>query len=170
MTSPFNDRADWHRILGLILLPLFDLMGYHTDVEVDLSLKKQLADIITVSRDATGWIPPDLPPDFWAVFDNLNDHNIITLMYTKEDFWRDYPIPWEKEVRAKGERKALVLMMQRVIALRFEVELGHFETVLQDLPFAGVKHLSDLIFEVDTLAEFEAAVTQTQSQFPLEPS
>lgn len=49
--------------------------------------------------------------------------------------------------------------------LRFGVELDHFEEVLQDLPFTGVKHLSDMVFDVDTLDEFEEAIKEVQAQY-----
>ncbi len=93
-------------------------------------------------------------------------------MYTKEDFLRENPIPWEEKILERGReegveagREALLLNIQRVIALRFEIELDHFAEALQDLNFAGMQHLSELAFEVDTLAEFETAVVQAHEQF-----
>ena len=304
--------ANWHRLLGLILHPLFDRMGGDTKVEIDLSFKTQRADIITVRRETDGWKDPSLPEDFWRVFDSFNDHNIITFksysevfngyameelyghlinygkvenvahekinlyaivhhyprdlltpflaaglakvskadevydlepgvlkpvriivcrttdnpllalfsndkdtvfqgyeriatesnllaevsdyldrikqyfgemvknMYTKEDFLRDYPpsegfnivFPWEEkmldEVRAEGleegrkegQQEALLLTIRRVAALRFEVELDHFAEVLEKLNVAEVKHLSEVVFEVETLAAFEEATEE----------
>ena len=80
------DDTDWHRTVGLSLDPLFDEMGYNTDVEVDLSMKSQRADIIVVRRVGNIVKQPNLPEDFWRAFDNLNERNIITFKSYSESF------------------------------------------------------------------------------------
>lgn len=113
---------------------------------------------------------------------------MVKNMYTKEDFLRDYPpsegfnivFPWEKKMlddvhaegleegrkegleegHKKGQQEALLLTIRRVAALRFEVELDHFAEVLEKLNVAEVKHLSEVVFEVETLAAFEEATEE----------
>lgn len=53
-----EERLQWHRLAGLVVTPLFDLLGYATSLEIDLSMKQQLIDIITVRKAA----PPPEPP------------------------------------------------------------------------------------------------------------
>jgi hypothetical protein len=76
----------WHRLVGLILSPLFDLLGYLTQVEIDLSMKEQFLDIVVVRR---GDKPTDfsrLPKVYWEAFGELNLHNLISFKSYSESF------------------------------------------------------------------------------------
>lgn len=55
-------------------------------------------------------------------------------------------------------RKVMLPMIRRVIALRFEVDLDRFDEILQPLDLLALERLSEIIFEVKTLPEFEAAL------------
>lgn len=70
----------------MVLKPLFKLLGYFTQLEVDLSLKQQLLDILVIRREK---IPPSdsgLPKIYWEAFDNLNEHNLISFKSFRESF------------------------------------------------------------------------------------
>ena len=72
-----QDKTQWHRLLALVMKPLFEMLGYETKAEVDLSQKKQLIDILVLKKDKEiDWSL--LPKEFWEAFDNLKDYNLIT--------------------------------------------------------------------------------------------
>ena len=79
-----EDKAQWHRLGGYVLSPLFKLMGYDTYVEVDLAEKKQLVDIIVVRRKEVTKVP--LPEIYWQAFGELNEHNLISFKSYSESF------------------------------------------------------------------------------------
>ncbi|MEM7532645.1 MAG: hypothetical protein AAF639_10750 [Chloroflexota bacterium] len=84
-----SDPIDWHRLLGLVLAIIFERLSYTTEVEVDVSRKKQLVDIIAVRKEeeealAQRFAP--LPPEYWEVFGELNQHNLISFKSYSESF------------------------------------------------------------------------------------
>jgi len=79
-----NDRTDYHRIAGLALAPVLSRLGYTTEVEVDVSFQRQLIDIIAVQR--VQQVAQTLPPIYWQVFDELNEHNLISFKSYSESF------------------------------------------------------------------------------------
>jgi hypothetical protein len=81
-----SDRTQWHRLAGLVVAPLFRLLGYETQLEVDVALQKQLLDIIVVRKGRTAISPPSLPPSYWEAFDDLNEHNLISFKSYSESF------------------------------------------------------------------------------------
>ena len=73
---------------------------------------------------------------------------------------------WTKGHRAgkqegieKGERKAKVESLNQIIALRFSVELGKFEKQLAKLTLKDLKDLTEIALTVESLADFEKALT-----------
>ncbi|KPA11313.1 hypothetical protein MHK_008493 [Candidatus Magnetomorum sp. HK-1] len=45
-----KDKKQWHRLLAMVLDPMFKKLGFDTNPEVDLSRKKQLIDLIVVEK------------------------------------------------------------------------------------------------------------------------
>ena len=43
-------RIDWHRLFGIALVDYFARSGYEVELEVDLSLKKQLLDLVIIEK------------------------------------------------------------------------------------------------------------------------
>lgn len=77
-------HRDWHRLFGLILTDFFSGSPFTVELEKDLSLKKQLLDVVILRRgegDFTGTLPDGL--------DNLARHNLITFKSYREalDDW-----------------------------------------------------------------------------------
>jgi hypothetical protein len=65
--------VDWHRLFGLILIDFFTGSPFDVELEKDLSLKKQLLDVIIV-RKYPGTFPEPLPEGL----EELAAHNLIT--------------------------------------------------------------------------------------------
>jgi len=72
--------------LAMVLDPLFKKLGFDTTPEVDLSRKKQLIDLIVVKKSDINVDFTKLPKEFWAEFDDLNTHNLITFKTYSESF------------------------------------------------------------------------------------
>ncbi len=89
---PDNDKTSekanqqWHRLAGLILEPLFKELGYETNVEVDVSLKRQIVDLIAVKKEVGKLTSSNLDPIFWQAFDDFNEHNLISFKSYSESF------------------------------------------------------------------------------------
>jgi len=82
-----QDKTQWHRLLVLLMTPLFKILGYETKAEVDLSIKKQLIDLMVLKKDnEIDWSL--LPKEFWEAFDNLKDYNLITFKTYSESLNR----------------------------------------------------------------------------------
>ena len=64
---------NWHRLFGIALIEFFSGSPYEVELEKDLSVKRQLLDIVIIRRTGDQWDHP-LPDGF----DNLADHNLIT--------------------------------------------------------------------------------------------
>lgn len=60
-------------------------------------------------------------------------------------------------------REATLNLLRRFLAMRFGVELDRFDTDLAALDLAAITKLSETVFEAQTLAEFEAALTALQA-------
>ncbi|OQX06998.1 MAG: hypothetical protein BWK80_50075, partial [Desulfobacteraceae bacterium IS3] len=80
-----TDRTDWHRLWGLMMMPLFERIGYETIVEMDLSAKVQLLDMVAVRRKEKK--ESEIPDsDCYSGFENLNEHNLISFKSFREVF------------------------------------------------------------------------------------
>ncbi|MCB0062609.1 MAG: hypothetical protein KDE19_10860 [Caldilineaceae bacterium] len=81
-----NDEEilQYHRAAGLALTPVMQQLGYETEVEIDISMKSQLIDIICVRREKV--VQPTLPPIYWEVFGVLNEHNLFSFKSYSESF------------------------------------------------------------------------------------
>jgi predicted transposase YdaD len=55
-------------------------------------------------------------------------------------------------------REAALMLLRRFLKYRFGVALDHFDDDLHPLDLATITQLSDQAFEVENLAEFEAAL------------
>ena len=79
-----EDLLQYHRAAGLALTPVMQQLGYVTEVEVDISMKSQRIDIISVQRETL--VEPKLPPIYWQVFGQLNEHNLFSFKSYSESF------------------------------------------------------------------------------------
>jgi len=70
---PMPYRTNWHRLFGLMLADFFTGSPYSVELEKDLSIKKQLLDVV-ILRKGKGKFVGQLPDGF----DNLAKHNLIT--------------------------------------------------------------------------------------------
>jgi len=73
-----KDNTKWHRLLVMVSMPLYEILGFETQAEVDLSLKKQLVDLLVIKKKKENINYSALPKIFWEAFDNLNNYNLIT--------------------------------------------------------------------------------------------
>jgi hypothetical protein len=76
--------TDWHRLFGLILTDFFTNSPFSVELEKDLSVKKQLLDVV-ILRKRPGPFNERLPDGL----DNLVEHNLITFKSHQEalDDW-----------------------------------------------------------------------------------
>lgn len=81
-----EDKVNWHRLMGLVLEPLFKLLGYQTCVEYDLSKKQQFIDLIVIENRGEASLPPELPEEFWSCFGTLNQYNLVSFKSYSESF------------------------------------------------------------------------------------
>lgn len=74
----------WHRLLGLVLTDFFTDSAWNVELEKDLSLKKQLLDIV-ILRQERGKIIDPLPDGL----EGLKPHNLLTFKSVREplDDW-----------------------------------------------------------------------------------
>ncbi|MBI4749333.1 MAG: hypothetical protein HY774_12650 [Acidobacteria bacterium] len=72
---------NWHRLFGIALADFFRGSPYVVELEKDLSLKKQLLDVVILRRTTEVWDRP-LPDGF----DNLAEHNLISYKSFREPF------------------------------------------------------------------------------------
>ena len=79
-----QQKTDWHRLLGLIFTDFFTGSAWNVELEKDLSMKRQLLDIIILRRDADGFIDP-LPDGL----EGMRKHNLLTFKSIREplDDW-----------------------------------------------------------------------------------
>ncbi len=68
-----SDRTEWHKLLVMVLSPLFRKLGYETKPEVDLSLKSQFIDIVVIKRVEVKDFALVLDRIYWEAFNNLKD-------------------------------------------------------------------------------------------------
>lgn len=83
-THSDEELLQYHRAAGLALTPVMQQLGYATEVEVDISMKSQRIDIISVRRETL--VEPKLPPIYWQVFGQLNEHNLFSFKSYSESF------------------------------------------------------------------------------------
>ena len=78
------ESLNWHRFFGLILTDFFTNSPFIVELEKDLSVKKQLLDVV-ILRKEEGPFHERLPDGF----DNLAHHNLITFKSHQEtlDDW-----------------------------------------------------------------------------------
>jgi len=81
---PTKQKTDWHRLLGLIFTDFFTGSAWNVELEKDLSVKRQLLDIIILRRDGGGLIDP-LPDGL----EGMKKHNLLTFKSIREplDDW-----------------------------------------------------------------------------------
>lgn len=68
-----------------------------------------------------------------------------------------------EEGREEGREAALGLL-RRFLAYRFNNAIDHFDEQLHNLDLEAIKQLSDVVFEAETLAEFEVALARFQDK------
>lgn len=72
---------NWHRLFGIALMDFFRGSPYEVELEKDLSVKRQLLDIVIVRRTGDRWEQP-LPDGL----ENLADHNLMSYKSLQEPF------------------------------------------------------------------------------------
>src|SRR5205085_7872606 len=79
-----REHRDWHRLFGLILTDFFTGSPFRVELEKDLSLKKQLLDVVILRREE-GPFRERLPDGL----EDLAAHNLITFKSYQEalDDW-----------------------------------------------------------------------------------
>jgi hypothetical protein len=79
-----KEQRDWHRLFGLILDDFFSGSPFKVELEIDLSLKKQLLDVVIVRREE-GTFSERLPDGL----EGLAAYNLITFKSYQEalDDW-----------------------------------------------------------------------------------
>jgi hypothetical protein len=88
-----KEQRDWHRLFGLILTDFFTGSPFKVELEKDLSLMKQLLDVVVLRRLA-GTFTERLPDGL----DELANHNLITFKSYQEAL-----TPWAmKELACHG--------------------------------------------------------------------
>ena len=73
------ERLDWHRIFGLMLTDYFKGSGYTVEMEMDLSLKRQMLDVVVVQRGESACLK-----EACDGFDDLGPHNLVTYKSMRE--------------------------------------------------------------------------------------
>ena len=68
-----------------------------------------------------------------------------------------------EEGMEKG-REATLTILRRFLAMSFAIELDHFDADFADFDLEAITKLSEVAFEVKTLPEFEAALTQLKAE------
>jgi predicted transposase/invertase (TIGR01784 family) len=88
-----------------------------------------------------------------------------TLMPTLVEQWlergRQEGLAKGREEGREEGREAMLDLLRRFLARRFKVAPDRFDEELQDLSLNDIRQLSDVAFEAESLAEFEAALYQT---------
>ena len=80
-------RISWHRLWGLMISPLFEKLGCETQIEVDLSTKKQLLDVVVIKKKGElSWDAVD--QSLYEGFENLNTWNLLSFKSFNEVFNR----------------------------------------------------------------------------------
>ena len=79
-----SESINWHRLFGLILIDFFTDSPFVVELEKDLSIKKQLLDVVIV-RKGEGVLKEKLPDGL----ESLANHNLITFKSYQEtlDDW-----------------------------------------------------------------------------------
>ena len=72
---------NWHRLFGLALTDFFTDSTWVVELEKDLSLKRQLLDVV-ILRKATGHLIEPLPDGL----DNLRQYNLLSYKSLREPF------------------------------------------------------------------------------------
>ncbi|WP_061547227.1 hypothetical protein [Cylindrospermopsis raciborskii] len=79
--SSQNPNRDWHRLLGMFITVHFYNSPYEVEVEKDLTIRKQLLDIIIIKRYKDSGF--NLYP---AGLENMSKHNLISYKSIHESF------------------------------------------------------------------------------------
>ncbi len=81
---PTKQKTDWHRLLGLIFTDFFTGSAWNVELEKDLSVKRQLLDII-ILRQNEGTLVSPLPDGL----EGMKKHNLLTFKSIREplDDW-----------------------------------------------------------------------------------
>jgi hypothetical protein len=84
MATGRDALRDWHRLFGLLLIDFFTGSPFSVEVESDLSVQKQLLDVVIVRR-RRGRFAGRLPDGL----EDLTEHNLITFKSHREalDDW-----------------------------------------------------------------------------------
>src|SRR6266851_206612 len=101
---------NWHRLFGLLLSDFFAGSPFVVELEKDLSMKKQLLDVV-ILRKGRGQFAGRLPDGL----DNLAAHNLMTFKSYQEAL-DDWALKEHAEVAVAGGRVSAVCCMYQVSA------------------------------------------------------
>ena len=73
--------TDWHHLFGMTLKDYFTDTAFRVELETDLSVKKQLLDVVIIDK-RQGMIPDELPDGL----ENLAVHNLLSFKSWREPF------------------------------------------------------------------------------------
>jgi hypothetical protein len=73
--------TDWHHLFGMTLRDFFTDTAFHVELETDLSVKKQLLDVVIIDK-RQGMMPDALPDGL----ENLAVHNLLSFKSWREAF------------------------------------------------------------------------------------
>ncbi len=78
--------TDWHRLFGMTLTDFFTDTAWTVELEKDLSLKKQLLDVVIIEKKEGNPLPEDQIPDG---LENMSRHNLLSYKSFREslDDW-----------------------------------------------------------------------------------
>ena len=98
--------------------------------------------------------------------DKLNEADLKTIVFKLleegDNLMPTLAEQWIEEGREEG-REATINMLRRYLTTRFDLPVDHFDPNFAQLDLAAIIQLSDLAFEVQTLAEFERALIDLQT-------
>jgi hypothetical protein len=131
----------WHRLFGLALRDLFTNSPWMVELERDLSLKKQLLDVV-ILRKRPGTFVGRLPDGL----DNLSDHNLLSYrsLHDALDDWvlkelTSYYVNYRKQVSERGD-----LLPESAFRL-YGISTRYPEKLAREVQLASV---SDGVYEV----------------------
>jgi predicted transposase/invertase (TIGR01784 family) len=154
----YSQRADLGQHLGEILRLLWELTEQQTALEYLETILRYVAG----SNDQLS--SEELVEAVREVLQEGED-----LMPTIAEQWfKEGEVAGFEKGKAAGReegREAALSLLRRVVAMRFGVELDHFNRAFETLSLEALTKLSDAAFEAKTLSEFEAVLAQLQADF-----
>ncbi len=143
----------WHRLFGMTLTDFFTETGYTVELEKDLSLKKQILDVVIIEKTEEN--PPDELPDG---LENLGKHNLLSYKSMRESFtdwtadelighfvnYRKQVSPSLKKLLPKEDFRLYAVSTKYPAKLAAEVPLKPVKTGVYDLRW-GIRDIRVIV-------------------------